>query len=911
MFNLTDNFNEDDSEKYVEDNYNVGTQSSYADKWEEFIRGFTKRVGMRYKGSDDFIEQRDKIVYFEQINQLPSTDRIKNHYISQSKYTLYEYEKSSLFIVNYEHIESWLDKDNKNDLVQVLSVDADLALKALKDAAFNILKDLHPDYANEIKSRFEVSISNYNRTKEIPDISSKDVGKLLRVEGFVASYDDKRRQITLQSYWNCNGLNENEEIHENIVEGGNRPPYCAFCESKKLKEDVVKRDITDFIDIKLQQRMDRVREGSVAQIDARLIGSEKVALFYDQFDPGAIFNATVIPRLIYKNERDRTIADTYLEILSIDKQAEEELVEHDEMLEEIVKQVPDNDIDAHVRKLYRSIAPTIMGLDHLKFALLLALVGAEPRMGEDLQRVRGTIKILIVGDTSCGKSTMLRHAALIIPKSMYVSTSASAVGLVAGINIEDKVKKITLGILPMANNGLACIDELDKRDKEDFEKISEPMDDNEMIYLNKAGIAKPIQARCTVLAAANPVTNGGRIDPLMSIMEQTKFPSWLVSRFDLVFMVRSVTNSDQDNQFLQHMNKVFTGRRLESDFILNGKRELSISTKSGDIYQTHYLRHELQYLKQTYKPILKPTDPAWHKMMKWYLQHKSMIIPKMIDAEDKVSKKSNVETPMVDHRKLRTLENLAAASARLYRRNEITEDDMQNAINVLEFSINSIIPENENINWNHPDLVNLDNKRTQEFMKTQAFSKLQKLMQLQGKQMKFFIAQVKKNLWQRCDICKGQGFTYEDAFGDVGQGGKPIKCDECNGLKGYYADFDFEILAETITSTRGSVPITYDDCREIFKILKENGFFRQTRTSVPGHIRYELAKNPDSIDIKDQIEKLTNLYELKQSKEPIQQKSVPKADIMAKESVEKELEEIRRRKQERVGSQESDTLDED
>ena len=884
-----------DDEDTKEIEYKLESESYYYDKWIEFIKGYFRRIGIRDRNTEEIKDERKKYIYYDQLYDLPNTDRIKNHYITQSKYTVYEYKNSSLVIIDYEHILSWMDKDGNNELVSLLETDADLGLVSLKQAALRVLREIHYEYAEEIKDRFEVSISNYNKQKEIPDISSEDIGKLLRVEGFVSSYDDKRRQIILKSYWDCNGVNEDNERHTSIVEGGNKPLSCSQCESKKLVENVEKREITDFIDIKFQQRYDRIREGSVADVDARLIGSEKVALFYDQFDPGAVFHATVIPRLVYKNERDRTIADTYLEVVSIEKQPDNDLIEHDETLEELVKTVPHDDIYSHVKKLVRSIAPSIMGLDALKFAILLSLTGAEPTLNEDFSRVRGTFKILIIGDTSSGKSTILRHAALLIPKSVYASVTSSAAGLVAAIDIQDKVKKVVLGLLPMANNGLACVDEIDKKSQEDLGKLSEPMDDDEMIYMRKAGITKPIQARCTILAAANVVTNGGRIDPMLSIVEQTKFPSWFLSRFDMIFVIRNVLNDSQDQLFVSHMTKVIGGRRLESEVIKSNAKELSVSNKDGDVYQTHYMRQEFKYLKSKYKPVLKPTDEAFQLMMSWYVKHKNMVIPKFIDAEDKISKKSNIETPMVDARKLRTLGNLAAASARLYRRNHIEIEDMKNAINVLEYSINSIIPEGENINWRDPDQIDLDNRKTQDFIKTRAFATLQKLTILQARQMMYFIIQTHKYTWNKCDICKGKGEIITDSFGSEKIGGKPEICDSCNGRKGYYADFDYNQLAETITSTNSSIRLTLNDCDEIFKILKENNFFRENKNSVPGRIRWDVIKDLKSIDIKEQIDRITNLYDIKKTKETGEIK-VPKADIMAKNSVDKEVERIKNRR---------------
>jgi DNA replication licensing factor MCM5 len=232
-----------------------------------------------------------------------------------------------------------------------------------------------------------------------------------------------------------------------------------------------------------------------------------------------------------------------------------------------------------------SIAPSIYGNQDIKKAIACLLFGGSKKNLPDGMRLRGDINVLLLGDPGVAKSQLLKFVEKVAPIAVYTSgKGSSAAGLTASVIRDPNTREFYLegGAMVLADGGVVCIDEFDKMREEDRVAIHEAME-QQTISIAKAGITTILNSRTSVLAAANPVF--GRYDDMKSPGDNIDFQTTILSRFDMIFIVRDEHNEQRDMTLARHVLNVHIN--LAAPELAEG--EIDLVKMRGYI---HYCRHK-------------------------------------------------------------------------------------------------------------------------------------------------------------------------------------------------------------------------------------------------------------------------------------------------------------------------------
>ncbi|KAG8750880.1 MCM DNA helicase complex subunit, partial [Ceratobasidium sp. 423] len=293
-----------------------------------------------------------------------------------------------------------------------------------------------------------------------------------------------------------------------------------------------------------QDTTKEVRESPGSVPAGRLPRHREVILLWDLIDsakPGEEIEVTGI----YRNNFDASlnakngfpVFSTVIEANYINKKedlfAAYRLTEQDER--EIREAARQPDV---ARRIIKSIAPSIYGHEDIKTAIALSLFGGVPKDIKRKHRIRGDINVLMLGDPGTAKSQFLKYVEKTAHRCVFTTgQGASAVGLTASVRKDPVTREWTLegGALVLADKGVCLIDEFDKMNDHDRTSIHEAME-QQTISISKAGIVTTLQARCAIVAAANPIR--GRYNPTIPFQQNVELTEPILSRFDVLCVVK-------------------------------------------------------------------------------------------------------------------------------------------------------------------------------------------------------------------------------------------------------------------------------------------------------------------------------------------------------------------------------------
>lgn len=369
--------------------------------------------------------------------------------------------------------------------------------------------------------------------------------------------------------------------------------------------------------------------------------------------------------------------------------------------------------------LSQSLAPSIYGHDYIKKAILLMLLGGMEKNLDNGTHLRGDINILMVGDPSTAKSQLLRFVLNTAPLAIATTgRGSSGVGLTAAVTSDKETgeRRLEAGAMVLGDRGVVCIDEFDKMSDVDRVAIHEVME-QQTVTIAKAGIHTSLNARCSVIAAANPIY--GQYDTHKDPHRNIALPDSLLSRFDLLFVVTDDIEDVRDRFVSEHVLRMHRYRQpgteegapvreQQNQTLGVGLEDEANANKPSDVYEKYnemlhsgvtitvgrgaakrvevlsipFIKKYIQYAKSRIKPIL--TKGAADHIVATYSALRN----------DEMEGNQRKTSPMTA-RTLETLIRLASAHAKARLSNRVEEKDAEVAEGILRFALFKEVVEDE------------------------------------------------------------------------------------------------------------------------------------------------------------------------------------------------------------------------
>ncbi len=595
----------------------IFTDSALSDKVKEFLTRFKDRAG-NYKYVDAIDEMMPK----------------------NTKYIIVDYND----LVVEPQIEIIFSK-NPDRLFDAFG-------RAIKEA----LQTRFPEYAEKIKDEVRVRLVNFPLERSLRQITAETIGKITSVSGMVVRASEVK-PLAKELVFVC----PDEHITKVIQLKGmdvKMPIVCdnPSCKHRDFELNPESSKFIDFQILRLQELPEDLPPGQLPHYIDVTIRQDLV----DNSRPGDRIILTGVVRVeqepVAGIQRGHSglyrlrIEGNNIEFLSgrgskTDRKIGREEISPEE--EKLIKSLSQSS-DVYQR-LIDSFAPHIQGQALIKEAILLLIVGSNQRLLGDGSKIRGDINVFLVGDPGTAKSEMLKFCARIAPRGLYTSGRGStAAGLTAAV-VRDKtgIMMLEAGAVVLGDQGLVSIDEFDKMKPEDRSALHEVME-QQSASIAKGGIVATLNARTSILAAANPMY--GKYDPFKNITENVNLPIPLLTRFDLIFVVRDIPTKERDTMIAKHIIQRNTTQGTDKKSVI----EVDLLTK---------------YLSYAKRGVPELTPEAETKILDYYLQMRN------VESEEMIT---------VTPRQLEGIIRLSTARARLLMKDTVEEEDADRAIFLIQ-----------------------------------------------------------------------------------------------------------------------------------------------------------------------------------------------------------------------------------